>query len=395
MRQRFASTEKLEAIREKLPGGSEKRALELALATFNASNRAELSNFVGDTLKASLKTRFLDLYTSPLGITDRLMQTGKLLKLQNIYNYHGGAPEASFIQRVEKMLDKEIESFQQTASFGKHSDESVDNPDFWNKDYAPLDWQIPMYSEDLSWLTQSRLLQTIKKVSKRGKKVEGKPKSGSLYRNFRSAKDLTYLTPVQWVTPDTAIRIAKRELSIRVPAKFLCSPKDLVVLVDDSGSMHNRAVLVTFILRALFKYVLEGRLQMFLAPFEATTGKFLKISNNKEIKSFQEQFRPGGLGGTEIGYILENLLPDFRRNKVQGFTLRNQPEVLIINDGADTVKLEEYPFPVHVISIGEDNEELRALSINSGGEFHLIDYKGELIHPYEYAQEPSWFDADD
>ena len=118
--------------------------------------------------------------------------------------------------------------------------------------------------------------------------------------------------------------------------------------------------------------------------YDTSTLKFMHIKNKNDVVDFWKHFsnRPSG-GTTDINRIVRYVADQVSGGK----TLHNlqinlsdeKPEILIINDGQDSVSSDELPYKTNAISLIEFSNQLKRLCVATGGKQIKITDKNEII----------------
>ena len=99
--------------------------------------------------------------------------------------------------------------------------------------------------------------------------------------------------------------------------------------------------------------------------------EFQHIKNREDVIAFWQTFsnEPNG-GETEIGLMVERVADEISNRRLCNLDIdlsEEKPEILILNDGNDDVRTEEFPYKVNAISLLEFSEELRDLCNATNG----------------------------
>lgn len=149
------------------------------------------------------------------------------------------------------------------------------------------------------------------------------------------------------------------------------------VLVDKSGSMDGvKTVWARSVAVALFRLArLKGR-KFFLRFFDAEVKELI----TDPLTAFETLVSVKSDGGTSIDAALERAVKDLRERRVKGTST-----IIIITDGEDEVsfkpsELRAVNATLVAVMIRGDNESLRKLAEESGGEYMRVkpDEKGAL-----------------
>ena len=191
----------------------------------------------------------------------------------------------------------------------------------------------------------------------------------------------------QRVFPNYTTKLLAKDLHVNTPIKKEESKQKIIMLVDFSGSMSEnyKQEWVLGILADRLRYCMKGECEIFFSYFltrhDLLRGafKFTHIKTEKEALDFFAKFDTSPTGGdTEIGHVVDEIRKEITENK-KLFNLdidlsKEKPEILIINDGDDTVKTDKLTWKTNAITIGRRNEELENLCNQTEGKYILLDY---------------------
>ena len=92
---------------------------------------------------------------------------------------------------------------------------------------------------------------------------------------------------------------------------------------------------------------------------------------------FWQQFStlPNG-GGTQVGKMISKIHDEVINNKrlmnLDVDLSEEQPEILVINDGQDSIGTNKFIYKTNAISLYQDNEELKGLCVDNQGKYVTI-----------------------
>ena len=151
--------------------------------------------------------------------------------------------------------------------------------------------------------------------------------------------------------------------------------------------MHEdeKQVWVNAILIDRFRYVMKGEAEVFFSYFvyDCDDLQFQHIKDREDVIKFWQTFsnEPNG-GGTAIGDIVEyvaDLVHSGRLHNLDVNLSEEKPEILIINDGQDSVGSDAFPYKVNAISLMSFSDELKDLCIATEGKQIEITYDLETF----------------
>jgi uncharacterized protein with von Willebrand factor type A (vWA) domain len=269
-----------------------------------------------------------------------------------------------------------------------------------------LDFDRELYSDptineqlDLNELSKQRKMEIMNHLSLVGQfgsefKVE-KEISEKIVANsdqyatmiMRDYSQIHMMNLMQRVYPNFRSKFLTKDLIVNVPVDRKEQIQKIIILLDYSGSMHEdeKQIWVNAILIDRFRYVMKGEAEVFFSYFvhDAEDLEFQHIKDREDVIKFWQTFsnEPNG-GGTAIGDIVE-----YVANEVTNGTLHNldvnlseeKPEILIINDGEDSVGSDEFPYKVNAISLMSFSDELKDLCLATEGKQIEITYDLETF----------------
>lgn len=225
--------------------------------------------------------------------------------------------------------------------------------------------------------------------------VEGKPKVKRRTRLLRNIEDVFYASKKDLASEDEYFyfQVARKSMVVRPPLKLKSQRRDLIVLLDDSGSMAGRHTVnyVLHVLNTLFEYVLDGKIRMLFAPFEDKRDTLFEVHDLQSVNFLKEKFRHGSGGTTNLGEILPALAAEIRTGMVDGIKLSTKTNILIINDGNDWVPPIKMPVVTHCISLEDLNHDLKKVCEDSGGQYYM---PFEQVYPDDEDEYYGQYDDD-
>jgi hypothetical protein len=168
---------------------------------------------------------------------------------------------------------------------------------------------------------------------------------------------------------------------------YITVEQTIMLLIDDSGSMSviEKQAYVQAICRFLKEKIDQGHIKLFMGRFER------KIANLQFVTAPMEYYKEhikANWGGTDVNSVIEEAFKLMETFEIDGvkFTSKTRPQLVIINDGQDTVDdTQKTPFPVHAISLEVENPQLQQLCKKSGGEFRVMYSQQSKIREAAYT----------
>lgn len=313
---------------------------------------------------------------------------------ESIYDQYipGFTPLEQAVAIFLKMNKKEIDS-------GKQKEEGEDN---FN---SSLDFNREIYSDptineqlEINELSKERKMQIINNISlisdfgtqfKVEKEVDEKIVSNSdeyLTKIMRDYSQFHMLNLYQKMFPNFKTKFLTKDLTVNVPVDRKEKKQKIIIILDFSGSMsdYEKQTWVNAILIDRFRYVIKGEAEVFFSYFVHNPNqmKFQHIKDREDVVKFWETFSndPDG-GNTEVGDMVQRIADEVQAGKLMNLDVdlsEEKPEILVINDGQDSIDVNEFPYKVNAICLMEYNSELEKLCVDSGGKKVHVDYNNEL-----------------
>ena len=193
----------------------------------------------------------------------------------------------------------------------------------------------------------------------------------------------------QKMFPNFRTKFLTKDLTVNVPVDRKEQIQKIIIILDYSGSMHEeqKQIWVNAILIDRFKYVMRGEAEVFFSYFvhDPSQLDFQHITNKEEVIRFWQTFsnEPNG-GGTDVAAMVEYIADEISSHKLCNLDTdlsEEKPEILIINDGEDSIDTEAFPYKVNAVSLMSFNDELRDLCLATGGKQIKVT-EDERIYSY-------------
>jgi hypothetical protein len=190
----------------------------------------------------------------------------------------------------------------------------------------------------------------------------------------------------QKMFPNFRTKFLTKDLVVNVPVDRKEQKQKIIIILDFSGSMdeHSKQVWVNAILIDRFRYVMKGEAEVFFSYFVDNPDRlrFQHIKDKEDVINFWSTFsnEPNG-GTTEVGLMIDRISEEISNNKLMNLNVdlsEEKPEILVINDGYDTIHSDNFPYKVNALCLMEENEHLKNLCINSGGKKVYISEDNEI-----------------
>lgn len=203
--------------------------------------------------------------------------------------------------------------------------------------------------------------------------------------------DLVNSPLYQRMLPNFNAKLATKDLIVNMPIESKESKQKIIMLVDFSGSMSSRYKQdwVLTILADRLQYCMREECEIFFSFFLTTHEvkdnyfKFHHIYDEKTALKFFKEFNTNPSGGdTELGLVIDEIRKEIKENhKLFNLNIdlsKEKPEILAINDGDDTIKVNNFTWKTNAITIGQVNNQLKDLCEKNNGKYIcLTDSNGD------------------
>jgi uncharacterized protein with von Willebrand factor type A (vWA) domain len=257
-----------------------------------------------------------------------------------------------------------------------------------------LDFDRQLYSDphineqlDLNDLSRDRKMEIMNHLSLVGQfgsefKVE-KEISEKIVANsdeyatmiMRDYSQIHMMNLCQKVYPNFRSKFLTKDLTVSVPVDRKEQIQKIIIILDYSGSMgyDQKQIWVNAILIDRFKYVMKGEAEVFFSYFVDSVEdlQFQHIKDRDDVIAFWQTFSndPNG-GNTEVGDMVEHISNEITRGTLCNLDVNlseERPEILVINDGQDSIGTDKFPYKVNAVSLMSFSNELKDLCLNTGG----------------------------
>ena len=209
---------------------------------------------------------------------------------------------------------------------------------------------------------------------------------------MRSYDQMVMVDIYQRLLPNFDVKFLTKDLTVNVPVDRKEQKQKIIIILDYSGSMSydNKQTWVNGILIDRFKYVMRGEAEVFFSYFVHRTEdlEFQHIKDRADVINFWQTFSndPSG-GNTEVGEMVTYIAEQISEKRLHNLDIdlsQEKPEILIINDGQDSINIDEFPYKVNAITLMEYSDELKDLCIKSGGKLIEVNQENQV---YSYSEE--------
>ena len=195
----------------------------------------------------------------------------------------------------------------------------------------------------------------------------------------------------QRLFPDFKTKLATKNLTVNVPVEKTEHKQKIIILLDFSGSMSNseKQQWVLAILVNRLKYAMLEEAEVFFSYFcsDPDQMRFHHIKDRASAIKFWSGFStmPNG-GDTYIGSMINRINDEININhRLMNLDVdlsEDKPEILVINDGQDSVKTKGFSYKTNAISLFQGNDELKNLCLKNKGKYVKVsgyDGKNDVI----------------
>jgi uncharacterized protein with von Willebrand factor type A (vWA) domain len=199
----------------------------------------------------------------------------------------------------------------------------------------------------------------------------------------------------QKLFPNFDVKLLTKDLVVNVPVDRKEQKQKIIILLDFSGSMdeQEKQDWVNAILIDRFKYVMRGEAEVFFSYFVCSPDQmhFQHIHDRETVLKFWQTFSNDPDGGTtRVGAMVEKVAADIKKKTLHNLDIdlsEEKPEILIINDGEDSIDSDKFPYKVNAICLMEQNNQLKNLCIATHGKQVHVDYDNNVVAYSESGEE--------
>ena len=291
-------------------------------------------------------------------------------------------------------LEQAISIYLKMKSGKEYADKNDEDEDDDLDMKKGLDFDRQLYSDpnindqlDLNDLSRDRKMEIMNHLSLVGQfgsefKVE-KEISEKIVANsdeystmiMRDYSQIHMMNLMQKVYPNFRSKFLTKDLVVNVPVDRKEQIQKIIIILDYSGSMgyDQKQIWVNAILIDRFKYVMKGEAEVFFSYFVDSTQDldFQHIKDRDDVIKFWQTFSNDPNGGmTKVGDMIEYISNEIESGKLCNLDVNlseERPEILVINDGQDSIGTDKFPYKVNAVSLMSFSNELKDLCNNTGG----------------------------
>lgn len=221
---------------------------------------------------------------------------------------------------------------------------------------------------------QRKVLENIALIGSRGAirarrtSPETKPRQMQEYSEVGAINSVSAM-----LLPTFGYKLATKQHIVRQPKQ--AAKQALIVLLDVSSSMDNveKQRWVKALLYDRLEAVAQGKAVLYILPFEADimASRCTAITTKAEAKKYMAtQYPVFNCGATDIERALKSTVACIRAGEIGEISLAGEnPQIVIMNDGQDSVTPFRCEVETHAFILGQDNEGLQQLIALSGGHY--------------------------
>jgi hypothetical protein len=263
-------------------------------------------------------------------------------------------------------------------------DEEIWNDPEYNE-LLDLDFFKARNFDKVSIMNKISLIQNLGSQFKIEKEVTEKIVQNSQLISKKMMRDYSQVFNVdlyQRLFPDFDMKLLTKNLTINVPVDRTEHKQKIIMLLDFSGSMSNsrKQEWVVAILMDRLKHCMLEEAEVFFSYFchRATDMHFTHVYNRATALEFLNTFSTSPDGGdTHIGDMIDFINNQINnRGRLHNLDIdlsEDQPEILVINDGDDSIKTSEFSYKTNAISLYRTNAELKGLCIKNKGKYVTVE----------------------
>lgn len=210
-----------------------------------------------------------------------------------------------------------------------------------------------------------------------------------------SIEQIVHMDLYQILFPDFNYKLATQTLHVNLPIKKEEKKQKIIMLIDDSGSMSDprKVEWVMALLTDRLKECRKGEAELFVSKFEDSYKQsrfhFFHIHDETSFQDFVTRFRYSPSGGdTNVGmhidYLNDQINNHKRLHNLEIDLSEDKVEILVVNDGQDSIKTSNFSYKTNALCLYQTNEELKKLCLTNKGKYITVQGDDRV---YEYENE--------
>lgn len=311
-------------------------------------------------------------------------------------------------------LDQAIAIFKQMSTTEEHKGDRDENDKVQLMQQAQLDFDRQIYTDpdindqlELNEWSKERKMLVLNKISIIGdlgtqfkveKEIDEKIVSNSDTYAKKMMRDYAQIAQVdlyQKLFPNFPVKLLTKDLVVNVPVDRKEQKQKIIIILDFSGSMDEefKQDWVNAILIDRFKYVMKGEAEVFFSYFVSNPDdlEFQHIHDRDSVIRFWQSFSNDPNGGmTEVGKMVDRIADEVQHKRLMNLDVdlsEEKPEILVINDGQDSINTQAFPYKVNAICLGQTNKQLRELCIETKGKQVDVSEQSKVVAYSESGEE--------
>lgn len=236
---------------------------------------------------------------------------------------------------------------------------------------------------DFDFLHYLALLSKKKAFAKtEGKLVRSENGPFSKYTMMEHINEIGNMDLFQAAMPDFHKKVATKELDVRSRYEKKIKSQNLIILIDDSGSMNDPEKM-NMLKAALTLKIKEHSPSnnIYIGTFETRIFGYMKIEKGMSFSDVNKHIHLDK-GGTDVNGCIKETIRQVKERKLIGYNRARLPlseshfEILVINDGEDSVDATYHPdIKLHALCLKQSNPALKNICHRSGGTYFHIKGK--------------------
>lgn len=236
-----------------------------------------------------------------------------------------------------------------------------------------------LLEQDIDYLKYIALLNDKKAFAKSTGRLHRDP-TGRIIKlvQMESFGEIYNMDLLQVAMPNFRKKLATKDIYVRNRFDRREKGQNLIVLVDDSGSMSHS------IKKAMLKAAICLKIRdiseahnLYIGTFEKHVFGFKKIERDTKFEDLTF-IRLGG-GTTDVNGCIKDTISQIKTRKLKSFggdplsLTEDHFEILVVNDGQDSVDKTYHPnIKLHALCLMESNNNLKNICHRSGGTYYHL-----------------------
>jgi len=227
----------------------------------------------------------------------------------------------------------------------------------------------------LALLSRKKAFQAIS-----GRKVKDNGGKMVKYTPMEDFSEIHNMDLVEVALPGFSRKLTAKDLYVRARFSKADRAQNLIILIDDSGSMSD------YIKKGMLEAAITLKLRdhceahnVYIGTFITEVFGFVKIE--KGMKYSDLNFICLNKGTTDVNQCVKDTISFIKKRELPKFKGMGDPyklsedhfEIMIINDGSDSVDPSFHPtIKIHALCLMQSNRDLKNICHRSGGTYHYL-----------------------